>query len=146
MEMEELKFTIVRRYIVELAMKLIGTPYIWGGSTPFGFDCSGFVIWILQVFGILGSSDWTAAQLARMFEKTDSPLPGDLVFYGKEKINHVGIYAGELNKVAMMISAAGGDSTTTSIERARIRNAKVKIKPVNYRNDFQYFVNIERKV
>ena len=146
MELEELKLNVSRHYLIQLAMKFMGTPYVWGGSTPFGFDCSGFIIWVFQVFELLGSKDWTADQLSKMFEKTEIMTPGDLVFYGKERINHIGIYIGELNGTPMMISAAGGDSSTISIEKARLRNAKVKIKPVNYRSDFQFACNIGKKL
>ena len=56
---------------------------------------------------------------------------GDLVFYTNSngRVNHVGIYIGD----GKVISASGGDSSTTTIGRARQRNAKVKVHHIHYR-------------
>ena len=137
----------MREYIVALARKLIGTPYIWAGQTPWGFDCSGFVIWILQVFGVLPSGDWTADSLSKRFERMKpmeyTPRFGDLVCYGtKQRITHIAIYSGAGNQIA----ATGGGSDTTSLEVAKLRNAMVKEKPVNYRKDLVCYCNIEAPV
>jgi cell wall-associated NlpC family hydrolase len=132
----------MRQYIVNLAMKLQGVPYIWGGSTPAGFDCSGFVIWILQVFGVLPSGDWNAQGLSRSFVRTVAFDPGDLAFYvmDDDHISHVMMCVGSGD---MVIGASGGDHTTTSIEEAQKKNAMVKIKPRTYRQDYRFTVNIE---
>ncbi|UQN07915.1 NlpC/P60 family protein [Deinococcus sp. QL22] len=80
------------------AMALLGTPYVYGGATRVGTDCSGFV---LQVFGPLGlqlprrSADQAQAGLPI---DAAALLPGDLVFFdteGRGKVTHVGIYLGE---------------------------------------------------
>ena len=135
-----------RVYMLNLAMKLLGTPYIWGGSTPSGFDCSGFAIWILQVFDVLQAGDWNAQGLSKLFAAIDLPEPGDLVFYGKSKdeITHVMMYAGEMVPLVggMVIGASGGDHTCTSPEIAKLRGAKVKLKPVGYRRDVTFYGNI----
>ena len=130
-----------RQWVVNLAMKLQGIPYIWGGSTPAGFDCSGFVIWILQVFDILPAGDWTSQGLSRIMRATSEPQPGDLVFYGSatDAITHVMIFAGEQSMYGrMVIGASGGDSHCTSVEEAHRRGARVKLKPINYRRDLQF--------
>lgn len=134
----------MREYITNLAVKLQGIPYCWGGSNPMsGFDCSGFVIWILQTFDILPSGDWTAADLERVFLKTDEPDPGDLVFYGQGHATHVMMYLGTLDGLhPLCIGASGGDSSTLTIEDARTRGAKVKIKDVHYRKDFRQYGKI----
>jgi len=135
-----------RDYIVTLAQKFVGVPYIWGGSNPhIGFDCSGLMIWVLQVFGVLDSGDWTADGLSQLFEKrkADPWDRGDLVFYGKGKITHVMMYIGEQNSIGMVVGASGGDSTTTTEAKAKLRNAMVKIKPVRYRSDLMFAVNID---
>ena len=138
----------MRKYIIAIALKFQGIPYIWGGASPSGFDCSGFVIWILQVFGLLPAGDWTAQGLSRSFDSTSSPLPGDLVFYGTDKdhIYHVMMYLGDNTTGQLVIGASGGDHTTTDVREARKKNAMVKIKPIDYRSDRQLIVNIEAPV
>ncbi len=139
----------MRQYIVNLAMKLAGIPYLWGGSNPrFGFDCSGFVIWLLQVFEILPSGDWTAQGLSRHFKQRppgEDWQPGDLLFYGgsDERITHVMMYIGTMDSERMCIGASGGDQTTTTIQAAEIRGARVKVKPASYRRDFRFAADIE---
>lgn len=136
--------SISRQYAVNLALKLQGIPYIWGGSEPrTGFDCSGFVIWILQVFGRLPAGDWTSDMLMKEFPETKDPKPGDLVFYGmngeKKFSTHVMMYIGEMSGQLMCIGASGGDSKTLTVKDAEAKNAKVKIKPIHYRRDFIQF-------
>jgi len=66
-------------------------PYLWGGSTPAGFDCSGFTTYVFAQLGI--SLPRTAAQQKNFVTPVSEPRPGDLVFYGSPAY-HVGIYAG----------------------------------------------------
>ena len=137
--------TETRKYIIALAMKLVGVPYLWGGCTPAGFDCSGFCIWILQVFGILPAGDWTAAGLAKRFTVTTSPQIGDLVLYGKasDVITHVMFFAGvNADTGPMVVGASGGDHTTTTVEFAHLKGAMVKYKPADYRRDRLMTVDI----
>jgi len=129
-----------RRYMVNLALKLIGTPYVWGGSSPAGgLDCSGFAIWILQVFDRLPSAgDWAASGLSKLFKESVMPEMGNLIFYGagREHITHVMMSMGENSEFGtMVIGASGGDSTTTSVDEAKKRGAQVKVKPMDYRRD-----------
>ena len=130
----------MREHLVNLALKLVGCPYIWGGANPWtGFDCSGFIIWIYQVFGLLPSGDWTAEELYRghslcIRKSGHSVLPGDLVAYGEKggRIIHVMLALGN----NLVVGASGGDHTTTTEEAARRRGAQVKVKPLEYRQDF----------
>lgn len=133
----------IRQYIVNLTSKFQGVPYIWGGSNPrIGFDCSGLIIWVLQVFNVLPSGDWTAAMLKNTFQSTITPKPGDLCFYGVNKITHVTMYIGN----DMQVGASGGGSKTTTEEIAKLTNAMVKVKPVMYRPDFVGYADISKKV
>jgi cell wall-associated NlpC family hydrolase len=113
-------------------MKFQGIPYIWAGSNPkIGFDCSGFIVWILQVFNILPPGDWGSAALYDKLTVTESPIAGDLVFYGKNNVTHVMM----LIENGLCIGASGGDSSTTTEDIAKTKNAMVKIKRVGYRSD-----------
>jgi cell wall-associated NlpC family hydrolase len=83
---------IGRTDVVGYAMQLIGTPYRWGGSSPGGFDCSGFVSHVYSRFGkslphYTGAQWGSGAQVSR-----DRLEPGDLVFF--DGLGHDGIYIG----------------------------------------------------
>ena len=81
--------------IVNTARKYMGVRYVWGGSSPKGFDCSGLVQYVCRSLGI-SVNRTAAAQFSngRAVNKADLQ-PGDLVFFAKSKrISHVGIYIG----------------------------------------------------
>ncbi|MCW6086700.1 C40 family peptidase [Clostridium sporogenes] len=78
--------------IVEYAKKFIGTPYVWGGTTPSGFDCSGFVQYVYRNAAGIELPRDTYGQLEVGTPVSQSDLqPGDLVF---PNTGHVGIYVG----------------------------------------------------
>lgn len=86
--------------VVQVALSFIGAPYVWGGSTPAGFDCSGFVYYIFKTCGL----DWprmTAdGQYKSSYGERISPAeiqPGDVIFFDWDSdgiMDHVGIYLG----------------------------------------------------
>jgi cell wall-associated NlpC family hydrolase len=78
--------------VVGIAMRYLGTPYVWGGASPSGFDCSGFVMYVYAQIGIsLPHSSY--AQYGYGSPVSRSQLqPGDLVFF--DGLGHVGIYVG----------------------------------------------------
>ncbi|MEW9095399.1 MAG: NlpC/P60 family protein [Clostridiaceae bacterium] len=81
--------------VVAYASNFLGTPYLWGGTTPAGFDCSGFTQYVYKHFGIsLGRT--TYDQINNGYGISREELqPGDLVFYGKGgSPTHMGIYVG----------------------------------------------------
>lgn len=80
--------------IIEIAKKYIGTPYVYGGSSPSGFDCSGFVKYVFAQAGI--SLPRTADVQAKegIYVSYENLQPGDLVCFGSSSINHIGIYVG----------------------------------------------------
>src|SRR5664280_892843 len=79
---------------VQAAETMIGVPYVWGGSTPAGFDCSGLVEWAYAQVGI-GLPHYSGGQYD---DTTHIPLadiePGDLLFYGPGGSEHVAMYVG----------------------------------------------------
>jgi gamma-D-glutamyl-L-lysine dipeptidyl-peptidase len=83
-----------RSQIVEDAFTYLNTPYLWGGRTPFGIDCSGFTQMVYQLNGMKLQRD--ASQQVEQGETLDFPeeaKPGDLAFFDNEDgaITHVGI-------------------------------------------------------
>lgn len=83
-----------KKDIVESAEKWMNSPYLWGGKTPFGFDCSGYVQVIFKTLGILIPRD--ASQQATTGYSIDflsAAEPGDLAFFDNQDgaITHVGI-------------------------------------------------------
>ena len=80
--------------VVETAKKYLGCKYVYGGTTPSGFDCSGFTQYVYKQHGV--SLNRTAAsQTSNGTAVSKANLqPGDLVFFGKGSISHVGIYIG----------------------------------------------------
>lgn len=87
-----------REEIIKTALKFINAPYLWGGRTCFGIDCSGFSQLILKINGISilrdASQQQTQGQHVGFIDEAKS---GDLLFFGQteELITHVGIYMGE---------------------------------------------------
>lgn len=82
--------------VKDIALRYLGTPYKWGGTTPAAFDCSGFTKYVLNKLGI------SLPRTARQQYKAGTPVssgalrPGDLVFFDMRKgyVSHVGLYLG----------------------------------------------------
>lgn len=92
--------------IVNIARTLLGIPYVYGGESPSGFDCSGFTMYVFGKAGI--SIPRTASAQQDAATPVSDPKPGDLVFFGSPAW-HVGIYTGN----GMMIdSPREGKSTS----------------------------------
>jgi len=75
-----------------IALREVGVPYRWGGSSPAGFDCSGLVYWTYRHLGIsLPHSSYALAGTGRPI-RSSRLRPGDLLFFWGN--GHVGIYVG----------------------------------------------------
>lgn len=100
--------------VVTNAKRYLGTRYVFGGSSPrSGFDCSGFVYYVLNQSGKkIGRT--SAAGYYSMAKKVSSPRVGDLVFFSgtyKRGISHIGFYIGN----GQMISASGKKVNIASV-------------------------------
>ena len=82
----------LRDHVALDALQQIGVPYVWGGASPQGFDCSGLVMWLYAHYGVAlphfaASQYHLGPQVA-----TDRLRPGDLVYFNK--LDHVALYIG----------------------------------------------------
>ena len=103
---------------VAVAMQYLGTPYVWGGAAPGGFDCSGLTSYAYGQLGI-GLSHFTGAQWNEgVHVPADQMLPGDLVFFHSD-LHHMGMYigggqmihapqTGDVVKISPLMSAYAG--------------------------------------
>ena len=106
--------------IVDFAMQYQGVPYVFGGTSPSGFDCSGF-IWYVYSHNGYGFSRANVKSYWNMATKISSPQPGDLVFLENTYINgpsHMGIYIGG-NK---MVHAGSKGIGTISLSSSWVRS------------------------
>ena len=101
---------------VAIAERYLGVPYVWGGASPSGFDCSGLTMYVYAQLGVSLPHN-AAAQYSGLPHVSESDLqPGDLVFF--DGLNHVGIYIGggsiihapHTGTVVQISSLSGGGS------------------------------------
>ncbi|MFD2369672.1 NlpC/P60 family protein [Brevibacillus sp. GCM10020057] len=97
--------TVVNRgeAIVQNGKRFLGLPYLWGGMSSYGYDCSGFAYNMHRSVGIEIPRDASdQARAGEMVEKADL-LPGDLLFFafeeGTGRVHHVGIYIGNQHMI-----------------------------------------------
>jgi cell wall-associated NlpC family hydrolase len=99
---------------IAAARSQLGVPYVWGGTSPDGFDCSGLTQWAFEHAGIeLPRTSRAQAQEGQEVS-ADSMQPGDLIFFNSP-VSHVGIYIGG----GKMIEApqSGSDVKISNVER-----------------------------
>ena len=87
----KLKQEYSKNSIIENSLKFLNSPYLWGGRTPYGIDCSGFSQQIYKLNGFQLPRDANQQALQGKEVKLEKAKPGDLAFFGEKKITHVGI-------------------------------------------------------
>jgi cell wall-associated NlpC family hydrolase len=81
---------------VAYALQFQGVPYVWGGMSPEGMDCSGLVCYVMQHYGVSSGHSSTS----QMWDTVGTPVaidkmkPGDLIFWDRGRIHHCGMYVG----------------------------------------------------
>lgn len=91
--------SLMGQQVVNIAKQYIGTPYLYGGMSPYGFDCSGFVKYVYSQLGI--NLNRIAEDQAKNGYAVDREnlAPGDIICFssasGSSYISHVGIYVGD---------------------------------------------------
>ncbi len=103
--------------VIQAALSRIGSPYVWGGSGPGSFDCSGLVMWSFQQAGISLPHSSQALAHGGQPVSVDQMQPGDLVTYYSDA-SHVGIYIGD----GMMVHAS---TYGTPVRVAPVNNAPI---------------------
>lgn len=89
--------------IISFAKKFLGTPYHYAGSTPSGFDCSGFIYYVMGNFGMrLSRSSPGLAEFGKTVRLSELQ-PGDLMFFKGRNVNSTGV-----GHVAMVIEVTDG--------------------------------------
>lgn len=104
--------------IVSVAQNYLGVPYVWGGTSPSGFDCSGFTQYVFRQCGYSINRTAAAQYSNGSYVSYDSLQSGDLVFfantYSASGITHVGIYIGG----GQFIHAANGGVKISSLSES----------------------------
>jgi len=88
-----------KKYLLESMQELIGTPYLWGGKSSYGFDCSGLVQSILKVTkNIFLPRDASMQISSKLLKVVETSKIGDLIFFKENnRVVHVGIYINDID-------------------------------------------------
>lgn len=109
--------------MLSLSTQFLNIPYIWAGTSGFGFDCSGFTYTLFKQMDIFIPRN---SNLQANFDKMipielENLLPGDLLFFGKTKIVHVGLYLGD---ETFIHAFAGNEDYPANIQISSLQEKK----------------------
>ena len=133
-----------------LAVELLHVPYIWGGDDPLtdgGLDCSGFIGYIFRKLEMLPVGyDRTAQGYYDLWKRLPSNFRhvGCVIFYGKRitKITHTMM----VFNPKVCVGAVRGNKYIDTPRKALLRNARVDVRPINYRRDIVAIVDPFKEV
>lgn len=119
-ETEEDAYFKERQKIIEYAKKQIGTPYVWAGNSPPGFDCSGFTCYVMKEFGKELPRRAVDQHENSKKIKEKNAQKGDLIFFDNGSgISHVGMIVSEKGKPLVMIHASSSKGVIlTELEKS----------------------------
>jgi gamma-D-glutamyl-L-lysine dipeptidyl-peptidase len=109
---------------LEHARTFLGAPYLWGGMTAAGIDCSGLVHMSYRAAGRLVPRD--ADQQEDAGTPVDAPAPGDLVSYGDETADHVAFWTGE----GTILHATQREGVSCVVEESEPRDLRARRRAV----------------
>lgn len=112
--------------ILSFAAQFLGTPYVWGGTSPSGFDCSGYILYVYRNSGI-SLNRTSEQQFNNGISVSRAELrPGDLVFFHtySSGASHVGIYVGNNTMINSSNGGVAYDDMTNSYWSARYLGAR----------------------
>jgi len=84
--------------VADLAQQYVGSPYRWGGTSPAGFDCTGFVLWVYSQFGVAMPHNEAGELASGAPVASDDLQPGDILVFAntyRRGLSHAGIYLGD---------------------------------------------------
>lgn len=109
--------------IVNKAYQYLGVPYVWGGTSPSGFDCSGFIQYVFRSQGVSLPRVSRGQASSGAYVSISNAQPGDILYFGQSSVTHVGIYIGN-NK--MIHAPSPGKSVMISDISWHVRNYRIK--------------------
>jgi gamma-D-glutamyl-L-lysine dipeptidyl-peptidase len=122
--------------LVRTAKMFTGLPYLWAGTSSFGFDCSGFTHTVYDLHGITIPRDAGAQRDGGRPVAKDGLRPGDLIFYAGEggtgPVHHVGMYLGDGYEIDAPANSATQESPLEIVQVDRHRYASQYAGAVRY--------------